>query len=252
MILGTVPYLNAKPLTAHLPADYFLSELPPVKLAKALLNRHILAGLIPAYGILENRFCAYPEAGVIGCDGAVKSVGFFVKEHLGGPEDISSLYFDQESQTSVALAKIVLTKMFGRNLKSINTVDLQNSPEADALMLIGDKALFFKEPGYRFWDLGELWKQLTGFGFVFAAWASLNPLPQDTVHKLLVARETGCQRLKNQPLEEHKGRELMAHDYLKYNIVYEYTDSLKRGFKQYQDWLEELSLCQPQSSSMVA
>lgn len=252
MILGTVPYLNAKPLTSHLPADYFLSDLPPAELAKALLNRHILAGLIPAFGIIENRFYAYPEAGVIGCDGAVKSVGFFIKEHLSGPEDITSLYFDQESQTSVALAKIVLTKMFGRNLKSINTVDLKNSPEADALMLIGDKALFFKEPGYRFWDLGELWKQLTGFGFVFAAWASLTPLHQDTIHKLLVARETGCQLLKSQSLERNSGRDLIAHDYLKHNIVYEYTESLQMGFKQYQDWLEELSLYSPQSSSMVA
>lgn len=249
MIIGTVPYQNATPLTSALPEDYFVHTFTPTEMVEVLLDGKILAGLIPTHAILKHGLMAYPEAGLIGCDGPVKSVGFFVKDT--GPElaDISTLYIDHESQTSARLGLIVLNKMFGRNLKSLRIVDIHDSARADAQLLIGDKALFFREPGYRFHDLGTLWKELTGFGFAFAAWASMQKLPKTIVEELTEARLTGSATILN---TSHAGimhgapitpREEIIRHYLKDNIVYEYTEPLKRGFEQYGQWLTDLNLC---------
>lgn len=244
MILGTVPYLNALPLTSALPDDILVMSLSPTELSNALFSGKITAGLIPAYSIIEHDLNAYPEAGLIGCDGEIKSVGFFTRDHITDLAQIDTIYFDQESQSSVRLAQILLAKMFNRNLKSIKTVPLTESHQADALMLIGDKALFFKEDGYCYWDLGHLWKELTGFGFVFAVWASLRPLPQKILDTLTTARRNGWEALPSWLAAPQTPRDKIANRYVQNHVVYEYTDSLKNGFDQYARWLGDLGLCQ--------
>ena len=252
MIIGTVPYLNALPLISSLPQTATLVTLTPTELISAVLKGRLTAGLLPSYSILEHGLKSYPEAGLIGCDGAVKSVGFFTRNHIKKLNDIDTIYFDQESQTSVRLAQIVLHKVFKRNLKSIRTVSLHDSHRADALMLIGDKALFFREDGYRYWDLGETWKSLTGLGFVFASWASLKPLSKNVVKMLTDARNTGFQNLPNWLQNPQNSRDELALHYLKNNIVYDLTPSLKKGQAQYHDYLKELDLCQMAFKRRVA
>lgn len=242
MILGTVPYLNALPLTCALPENHLLVSLTPTELVKSLLKDHLVAGLVPCYSIFEHGLKAYPEAGLIGCDGEVKSVGFFTRDHIRDLSEINSIYFDHESQSSVRLAQIVLSKMFGRNLKSIKTVSLPESHQADALMLIGDKALFFREDGYRYWDLGKLWKELTGFGFVFACWASLKGLSQECLKTLSLARESGLKQLPDWIERPQNPRDQLSRNYLTQNLVYEFTPSLRQGLDQYREWLQDLDL----------
>jgi len=243
MKIGTVPYYNCLPLTAGL-GDKLIT-LPPRDLTAALLNDEIDVGLIPTYSILKHNLHAFPEAGLIGCDGAVKSVGFFIRDVFKDLDDIETIYFDAESQTSVELAKIILHKLYGRNLRSIKALPLENICQADALLLIGDKALFFHEPGYKYWDLGALWKQLTGVGFIFAAWASKRLLKPDEFQTLLQSKQHGLanreQLLNNVPTQK---RDVLS-KYLQENIIYNDTPELRRGYELFRDYLNEMNLLHP-------
>jgi predicted solute-binding protein len=229
MKIGTVPYLNARPLVAHLDAEKI--ALPPKLLTEAVLNDEVDAALVPAYGIIKHGLNAYPEAGLIGCDGAVKSVGFFLRDGVGSPKDIASLYLDNESQTSVELANVLLTELYGRNPKSVRDMPAARCREADAQLLIGDKALFFQEDGYSYWDLGELWKSLTRCGFVFACWASKRKLKPEELAVLNAAKVAGLANLNElisdvaAPRREHVLRYLSRH------VVYEATPAVLTGYE---------------------
>lgn len=241
MKIGTVPYCNALPLVSELDQSA-LVKLPPRQLTEALLNGDVDVGLVPSFSILKHDLNAYPEAGLIGCDGAVQSVGFFVRDGISSPSEIKSLYFDAESQTSIELAKIILHRLYGRNLRSIASVTLGNCAAADALLLIGDKALFFREPGYRFWDLGDLWKRMTNTGFMFACWASNRPLSSVELHKLTTAKQRGLKNLSHTvgalPVQR---RDVLAR-YLTQNIVYAYTPSIRQGSELFHAYLQQLGL----------
>lgn len=238
MKIGTVPYTNALPLTVGL-TEHRLMALPPRFLAQAVLDGSFDAALVPVAGIVKHGLHAYPEAGLIGCDGAVKSVGLFLKDGIDSPEAIETIYFDGESETSVQLAKIILERLYGRNPKSFKSVSIEDCREADAQLLIGDKALFFQEEGYSFWDLGQLWKQLTGEGFVFACWASKRPLsPRD-----LATLKSGQIPLASYtellgPILPAARREAVL-KYLQHNIVTQATPSVMAGFKRFQAFLTE-------------
>ena len=177
MIIATVPYINALPLTAFLTTNTV--KIPPAQMIAQLLSGKVDVALVPVFSCLKHGLHMYPNAGIIGCDGTVKSVGFFTKPHITDLSQIKSIYLDRESQSSVYLARIILKKYYALDLDLIENHHFDNSDEADAQLLIGDKALFFKAtqrlPSTQYWDLGEIWKQKTGSGFI------IEQLPTGTV-----------------------------------------------------------------------
>jgi predicted solute-binding protein len=229
MRIGTVPYLNARPLVTHLACD--IVALPPRLLTEAVMNGDVDVALVPTYGIIKNDLRALPQAGLIGCDGKVKSVGFFLRDGLLSPKDIGSLYRDCESQTSVELANVLLTELYGRNPKSIHDVPAARCREADAQLLIGDKALFFQEDGYSYWDLGELWKNLTGCGFMFACWASKRELSIEEIATLTAAKTSGLASIDALIADVPPQRREMAQRYLAERVVYEATETVLSGYE---------------------
>lgn len=240
MKIGSVPYYNALPLVAKLPKTVELISLPPKKLTQALLNQEIDVGLIPAFAVLKHDFYAYPEAGLIGCHGPVQSVGFFTKNKIPLSE-IETLYLDNESETSVHLGKIILNKLYNRNLRSLQEVNLKNCTDADAQLLIGDKALFFQESDYQYWDLGQLWHDLTGMGFLFATWASRRPLKPHEIDLLKEAKLTGLKNKKELiPNDLPQAKQEILKNYLTQAITYEFTQNIQTGFELYQDCLKNL------------
>lgn len=229
MKIGTVPYLNARPLVARFEGEKI--ALPPKLLTEAVLNGEVDAALVPTYGIIKHGLNAYPEAGLIGCDGAVKSVGFFLRDGIGNPKDIGTLYRDNESQTSVELANVLLTELYGRNPKSVRDVPADRCREADAQLLIGDKALFFQEDGYSYWDLGELWKSLTRCGFIFACWASKRELNPEELAALNSAKIAGLSCLDALISDVAAPRRELVHRYLSQHVMYEATPAVLTGYE---------------------
>ena len=236
--IGSVSYFNSLPLTHYLPWE--CEKHTPAILTEKILNNTLDVALLPVASILQNNLQAYPEAGLIGCEGLVKSVGFFTKPHIESLADIQTLYLDTESRTSVLLAQIILKHHLQRNLKSIQLVPLAQCHLADAQVLIGDKALFFSEPGYTYHDLGALWQQFTGQGFVFACWASQKPLSRLMIADLKQAKEKGLANLSqiaDATIEATRRAQVL--DYWQNNIVFQLNDSLKKGYGIFEKLLKE-------------
>ena len=183
--IGSVSYLNAKPLIHGLESQKDLSLIldVPSKLLPGLRERRFDIALLPVidYQRLDN--LKIVPSGGIGCDGPTLNVRIFSRVPI---ERIKTLACDTDSHTSVALARIVLAEEFGihpRLIDLLKTDDTHGRP-VEARLLIGDKVVCEEPPGFEHQlDLGSAWKHLTGLPFVFATWMArdgidLGDLPQ--------------------------------------------------------------------------
>src|SRR5206468_2174572 len=88
--------------------------------------------------------------------------------------EIRRLALDEGSRTSAALTQILLRKRYGLK-PAIHPLSLHEAAEdtdADAVLLIGDRAMRACLPGFRYaYDLGQEWFEWTGMPFIFAFWA---------------------------------------------------------------------------------
>jgi len=245
MKIGVVPYINALPLTYNLPKEH-ITRLTPADLITALLEDKVDVALLPFFSILKHNLKMHPQAGVIACDGEVKSVGFFTRPYITDLSQIKSIYLDKESLSSAFMAKAVLKKYFGISLYDLEFFHEDNRDLADAQMLIGDKALFFeKKQQYFFWDLGSLWQKHTDSGFLFACWASKNLLSKSSIDLLTQAKTEGLANKEKISCEFDPKIRGIVYDYLMNNIKYKPTERIRKGARLYRDLLKEYRYGEP-------
>ena len=81
---------------------------------------------------------------------------------------------EEGSRTSAALTQVLLRTRYGVRAV-VCPLPLDRAAEesdADAVLLIGDRAMHACLPGFRYaFDLGQEWHEWTGLPFVYAAWA---------------------------------------------------------------------------------
>ena len=176
-VLGTVPFLNSKPLVYPLETNLIESSIEvtyyvPSLLSEKLKSREVDIGLIPVAELLKNpRYKVFPEIS-ISSYGSVESVILLSNKNING---IQTVAVDKRSRSSTALLKIILEK-FHNIIPRYIEKDIGNTflKDVDAGMLIGDAGLGAKQcipAGYRVYDLGELWTDATGLPFVYAVFA---------------------------------------------------------------------------------
>jgi chorismate dehydratase len=200
--VGSVSYLNAKPLIHGLDTDEDLDLrlAVPSQLLAGLQQQRFDVALLPVidYQRLDN-LVLVPSGG-IGCDGPTLTVRIFSKVPI---EQIQTLACDTDSHTSVALARVVFAEMFHRRPIFFDLVHGE-ARATDARLLIGDKVVCEEPPGFDHQlDLGHAWRQITGLPFVFAIWTApagvdLRDLPQ----RLELARQRGLENV-DQIVEKH-------------------------------------------------
>lgn len=106
----------------------------------------------------------------VGAKQAVKSVCLITKgENL---KNVKSVALDVSSRTSVVLTQIIFQEFFARKPQFASSEpDVEQMlKQHDAALLIGDPALRVNREKFRVYDVAELWRELTGCGFVFAFW----------------------------------------------------------------------------------
>ncbi len=172
--VGSVPFLNARPLVAWF--EDFEGDSPvqvlydlPSNLPSVLESGAADAVLVSSIDALTTPGRSAAEGVCIGTRGAAESVRLFSKKPF---ERIERVSLDASSMTSNALAQIVLAERFGIRPEAIaRRPDLDEMlTDADAALLIGDKGLLADGAGLRVLDLGEEWAALTGLPFVWALW----------------------------------------------------------------------------------
>lgn len=172
--IGAVSYLNTKPLIhdldrlapdAELILDY------PSRLADGLKAGTLDVALIPIVEYFRASSYRLVPGISIASQGPVLSVTVFSRVPW---EQVRRLALDEGSRTSAALAQVILRRRYGIR-PQLQPLPMDAQPEAmdaDAVLLIGDRAMHACLPGFpHAFDLGQEWHDWTGLPFVYAAWA---------------------------------------------------------------------------------
>lgn len=190
-LVGSVPYVNGRPLVLTLESSAGLAPVHvvyevPSKLERMLSHAEADAVLASSIASLEPGRRVAADV-CIASEGAVESVRLFSKVPF---EDISSLALDESSLTSNALAQIVLAESYGvRPAVQPEPPDLGRMLERhDAGVLIGDIGMRAEGAGLHVLDLGEAWTTLTGLPFVWALWIGNDGLDEPLAGMLSEAK----------------------------------------------------------------
>ena len=172
--LGSVSYLNAKPLIYGLDeADALhLSLEVPAKLMGGLRDGRFDVALLPIIDYQRLNGVRILTSGGIGSDGTTLTVRVFSRVPVG---QVRTLACDTHSHSSVALARVIFAEAYGvtPTFVDLDTDDPRAASTAEARLLIGDKVVCEEPAGFPHQlDLGDAWKRLTGLPFLFAAWVA--------------------------------------------------------------------------------
>ena len=239
----------------------------PARSAELLATKRIDAALVPVieYQRIDSVLLV-PDV-CVGAKEKVRSVCLVTKGK--DLKDVKSVALDISSKTSVALTKIIFQEFYGfePNYKEANPDLTEMLADADCALLIGDPALMISDSGFgiadsepktknqrpktkdqfRKFDVVEIWREFTGFGFVFAMWMA-NAEKAETVREInfAAARDQGLAHLDEIISNYETEITLPRSDFQKYlsqNISYSINDSMQKGLELYFKLAHQHGLC---------
>ena len=142
--IGAVSYLNSKPLIEDL-AELTAGEAElvldyPSRLADDLAEGALDVALIPSFEYFLQPDYEVVSDACVATHGPVMSVKLYSRVH---PGNIRTLALDEGSRTSAALVRIMLAERYGVHprLEPLPLGLSTDSTKADAILLIGDRAM---------------------------------------------------------------------------------------------------------------
>lgn len=164
--------------------------------------------------------------------------------------EVKTVSLDVSSRTSVALTKIIFRDFlnFDPTYKIANPNIDEMLSESDCALLIGDPALLIEdtkkndedqksktENRIRKFDLAEVWRGFTGFGFVFAMWMMRGERKENAKNiDFAAARDEGLRHLE-EIISNYESEITLSHEdfkkYLSENIAYSIDDSMQKGLE---------------------
>ncbi len=237
--VGSVPYLNAVPLTRGLEDE--IQFVTPSKLAEMLRRDELDAALVSITEPLLNDRYDILDGVAVASLGEVKSV--FVA-HRYPLAEIREIFCDTASLTSVNLMKVLLAE---RGLKPdfVPLPDYEIATSCDAVLLIGDRAIDFARArhDHQIWDLGAAWYELTNLPFVYAAWALRRGVENKALRiQLRDAKDFGVDTLDHIIRTRREYDLNFRKDYLGWHIHYHLGADEKRGVARFVELLRKHSL----------
>ena len=166
--VGAVSYLNARPLVAGLPGVTF--DVPS-HLTEAFRRREVDVALLPVFEVVRDRDLLVVPGISVSSYGPVESVLFFSRRPL---RECRKVLLDESSLSSAALARILFSRLPGpaREFRPCAAEVDPRAVDADAVLLIGDRAMTAPREGLLVHDLAVLWREWTGLPFCFALWVA--------------------------------------------------------------------------------
>ncbi len=232
--VGAVSYLNTKPLVFGFEKGMMKDEVElnfdyPAKVAAQLLENKIDIGLIPVAVIPKLAEHYIISDYCIGASSAVASVCLFSDVPLN---EITEILVDYQSRTSAALLKVLLRDFWKMAPTLIDTSNgyQQNIKGTTAGLVIGDRALSQRQHSKYIYDLAEVWQEMTGLPFVFAAWIANKKLPMGFAEAFSKATGEGFKHIP----EIVEAVNFPAYDMLHYytqNIDYKLDDQKRAAIK---------------------
>lgn len=236
--VGSVPYLNAAPLTRGLEDQIVF--VPPSQLAEMLRKKELDAALVSVTEVLFNDSYDVLDGVGIASLGEVYSVFL---AHRRPIDEIKVIFYDSASLTSVNLLKVLLAE---RGLfPEFRTLDTPlNERLPDYALLIGNTAIDFQRAPHEheIWDLGAAWFDLTKLPFVYAVWALRRDI--DTISLRRRLREAKAFGLDTLDYLINHGKEYdldFRKDYLTWHVHFHLGADEKRGLVKFIEYLRKHS-----------
>jgi chorismate dehydratase len=234
--VGSVPYLNAAPLTRGL-EDQIIA-VTPAKLAEMLRRDELDAALVSITEVLFNDRYDVLDGVAVASLGEVKSVLLAHRRPLAEAQEI---FCDPASLTSVNLLRVLLAEQgLHPQFKPLNSYAPADLP--DFALLIGDPALdfLFTSHEHDIWDLGAVWYEKTHLPFVYAVWALRRGIENKELRRQLrEAKDFGMETLDSIIRNRTEYNLEFRKDYLGWHIHYYLADDEKKGIKQFIELLRK-------------
>jgi chorismate dehydratase len=248
--IGAVGYLNARPLTWALdrdPARWRVRYDVPSVCASLLHEGAVDLGLIPSIEYLRSDEYRFVPGVGIGSRGPVASVALYTRKAI---EDIHRIALDTSSRTSVTLIQVLCRHHFHINPSFVpHGPDLATmTTTCDAGLLIGDPAFDADHDalGLRKVDLGEVWTEMTGLPFIYAAWTGRPAgIDGEVIRALQQAQAEGV-AARDAIAEEYgagdASRAARAAIYLRDNVKYGLGTEEAAGLQRFLDYAADMGL----------
>ena len=197
--VSAVSYLNTMPFIYGLKNTTIFNQIElsldyPSLCADKLLKGQVDIGLVPVVVIPKLQHSHIISDYCIGANGAVDTVCLYSDVPIS---EIKSIALDYQSHTSVELLKILLREYWhlSPGLKNAEIGFEDSIKGKHAALVIGDRAFALNAKHTYIYDLSAIWKEMTGFPFVFAAWVANKKLPQDFIVTFNMALEYGLKNM---------------------------------------------------------
>jgi len=248
--IGAVGYLNARPLTWALDRDpdrWRVRYDVPSVCASLLHEGAVDLGLIPSIEYLRSDEYRFVPGVGIGSRGPVASVAIYTRKPI---EDIRRIALDTSSRTSVTLIQVLCRYHFHINPSFVpHGPDLATmTTTCDAGLLIGDPAFDADHDalGLRKVDLGEVWTEMTGLPFIYAAWTGRPAGIDDDVIRALQHAQAEGVAARDAIAEEYgagdANRAARAAIYLRDNVKYGFGTEEAAGLQMFLDYAADMGL----------
>ncbi len=248
MNIGVIPFLNVQPLIWDMKNHHHLFPVPPSQMGALLKKGQLDVAIAPVVVKFLNPELQIVPVAAIGCKGPVKSVRLLSHVPL---DQVTRLFADSRSQTSVLLTRLILKKWYGVKKLEVKHVETESfkpnqTKPWEASLQIGDIALESAPSGMNVLDLGEEWFLRTQKPFVFAVWMARNvQVAREIEMDLLAAKTEGLKHIL-EIVDGYHGiwvfHRPQAKEYLEKNIDFTYTAKEVQGQLEFEKLLKEEGL----------
>ncbi|TXH60388.1 MAG: hypothetical protein E6Q89_00950 [Bacteroidia bacterium] len=234
--VGAVSYLNTKPLLYGIEHSSLINEIDlivdyPSNLAKLISVGEIDLALLPVAAMKDIANATIIGDYGIAADGDVASVCIFSQVPI---EEVTSVYLDYQSRTSVKLAEYLLKHFWKKEVVYLKATEnyIDYIHDTQAGVIIGDRALKQLHNFNYVYDLATAWKNHTSLPFVFAAWISNKSLSNDFITEFNVANAYGLQHL-DEVIDLYPFPYYDLKKYYTQNIHYYLDDKKQEGLQRF-------------------
>lgn len=241
--LGAVSYLNTKPLLygikqgEKLLNKIIITEDYPSRISAMLLDGSIDIGLVPVAILPKLKEYFIVSDYCIGACGDVASVCLFSDVPL---HEIKTVLMDYQSETSVALCKILMKGYWNINpsIENTNNEFGERITGTTAAIMIGDRALMQRSISKYVYDLAGNWKSFTGLPFVFAAWVANKKIDPAFIFLFNECNKFGIENI-DEVIKQENFPLYNLHTYYTKNISYLLDDEKKKGMDLFLKMMEK-------------
>lgn len=208
----------------------------PAKVAQMLKNGDVDVALIPVAFLKELPEYYIVSDYCIASDYEVASVCLFSEVPV---DQLTTVYLDYQSRTSVALAKVLMKEFWGISPQLIDARDESYRTKIEGTtgaVVIGDRALEQRRLSTYIYDLATEWRSMTSLPFVFAVWVSVKPMSKEWIEQFNAANAVGFSFI-DEIAEAQKYPVYDLKKYYTHNISYKLDDDKRKGMQRFLDFL---------------